>query len=217
VAQVGHVDQAIDAAEIDEGAEGHDLPHHSLDDLAFGELALELLGLLAALLAEDFAAGKHDVLPEKIDLEDLEVVGLTHVLVQILRGLDVDVRRRHEGIDADRDDEAALDLGLHAASCHGAFGKLGEDVVPILLLLGEVEGQQRRAAFVFELFDEHIDRGTDLQLADVEELVGGNDALGFATDVDDDFVLADFSDGARDDCAFLQLVEGRLREQVLHD
>ena len=59
--------------------------------------------------------------------------------------------------------------------------------------------------------------GADLQLADVDEFVGGDDALGFAADVDDDFVLANFSDGAGDDCALLQLVEGGLREQLLHD
>jgi hypothetical protein len=115
-----------------------------------------------------------------------------------------------------RDDEAALDLGLDAAGGHGALGELGEDVVPVLLLLGLVERQDRAAVAVLELLDEHLDRGADLQVADVDEFVRGDDALGFAADVDDDFVLADFGDGARDDCAFLELVEGRLGEQVLH-
>jgi len=149
-------------------------------------------------------------------LENLEVVGLADVLVEVLGGLDVDVRRRHEGVDADRDDETALDLGLHAAGGHGALGELGEDVIPVLLLLGLVVGQHGRAGLVLELLDHDVDRGADLELADVDELVGGNDALGFAADVDDDLVLADFGDGARDDRAFLQLVEGRLGEQLLH-
>jgi len=55
-----------------------------------------------------------------------------------------------------------------------------------------------------------------LEFADVDELVGRDDAFGFAADIDDDFVLADFGDGARDDGAFLQFIEGRLREQLLH-
>ncbi len=38
----------------------------------------------------------------EVDLEDLEVVGLADVLVQVLRGLHVDVRGRHERVDADR-------------------------------------------------------------------------------------------------------------------
>jgi hypothetical protein len=79
-----------------------------------------------------------------------------------------------------------------------------------------VEGQHGRAALVLEFLDHHFDGGADLELADVDELVGRDDAFGFAADVDDDFVLADFGDGARDDGAFLQLVEGRLREQLLH-
>ncbi len=110
----------------------------------------------------------------------------------------------------------ALDLGLHAARGHGAFRKLGEDVVPVLLLLGLVEGEDRAAVLVLELLDEHLDRGADLQLADVDEFVRGDDPLGLAADVDNDFVLADFGDCARDDCALLQLVEGGLCEQVLH-
>ena len=115
-----------------------------------------------------------------------------------------------------RDDEAALDLGLDAARGDGALGELGEDVVPVLLLLGLVVGQDRAAVPVLELLDEHLDRGADLQVADVDEFVRGDDALGLAADVDDDLVLADFGDGAGDDRALLQLVEGGLGEQFLH-
>ena len=47
------------------------------------------------------------------------------------------------------------------------LGELGEDVIPVLLLLGLVERQDRRAGLVFELFDHHFDGGADLELADV--------------------------------------------------
>ena len=110
-----------------------------------------------------------------------------------------------------------LTLALTRPVATEPSGKLGEDVVPVLLLLGLVERQDRAAVLVLELLDQHLDRGADLQLADVEEFVGGDDALGLAADVDDDLVLADFGDGARDDRAFLQLVEGGLREQFLHE
>jgi len=72
----------------------------------------------------------------RLNLEDLEVVGLAHVLIEVLGGLHVDVRGRHERIDADAHDQAALDLGLHAAGRNGTLRKLGEDVVPVFLLLG---------------------------------------------------------------------------------
>jgi len=87
-------------------------------------------------------------------------------------------------------------------------GKFGEDVVPILLLLGLVEGEDGIAVLVFEFLDEHLDRGADLELTDVDELVGRDEAFGFAADIDDNFILADFSDRAGDDRANLQLVEG---------
>jgi hypothetical protein len=43
-------------------------------------------------------------------------------------------------------------------------------------LLGEVEGENGSAVLVFELFDEDLDRGADLELADVEEFGSGDDA-----------------------------------------
>src|SRR6185369_8402311 len=187
-----------------------------LADLAGLDRVEQVAALFGALLLDELAAGENDVLPVEIDFEDLEVVRLADVLIEVLRRLDVDVRRRHEGIDADRDDQATLDLGLYAASSHGAFRKLGENVIPVLLLFGLVEGENGRAALVFELVDHHFDGGADLQLTDVDELVGGNNAFGLTADIDDNFVLADFGDDARDNRAFLQLVEGRLREQLLH-
>ncbi len=138
-------------------------------------------------------------------------------MIQILGRLDVHVRGRDEGIDADGDDETALDLGLDATGGDGALGELGEDVVPVLLLLGLVVGEDRIALLVFELLDQHLDGAADLELADVDKLVGGDDALGFAADIDDDLVLADFGDDTGDDLALLELAEAGLGQQLLHD
>jgi len=215
-AHVGDVQESVHAVQVDERAEVGDVLDDALAELPRLDGVEERAALVGALLLDQLAAGKDDVLPLKVDLEDLEVVGLAHVLVQVLGGLHVDVRGRHEGVDADRDDQAALHLGLDAAGGDRALGELGEDVVPVLLLLGLVEREDRAAVAVLELLDEDFDRGTDLELTDVDELVGGDHSLGLAADVDNDFVLANFCDGARDDCAFLQLVEGGLCEQILH-
>jgi hypothetical protein len=170
------VEQAVHAVEVDERTEVGDVLDHALADLAGLDRLEEVAALLGALLLDELAAGEHDVLALDVDLEDLEIVGLADVLVEILGGLDVDVRRRHEGIDADRDNETALDLGLHAAGGHGAFRELCQDVIPVLLLLGLVEGDDRVAVLVLELLDEHLDGGADLQLADVDELGSRDDA-----------------------------------------
>ena len=176
----------------------------------------EIAALGGALFFDELAARQNDVLADEIDLEDLEIVGLAHVLIEVLGWLHVDVRGRHERIDADGDNEAAFDLGLHAASRDGAFGEFGEDVIPVFLLFGLVVGKDGVAVLVFEFFDQHFDAGADLKFTDVDEFISRDEAFGFAADVDDNFILADLSDRAGDDRADLQFIEGGLREQVIH-
>ena len=79
-----------------------------------------------------------------------------------------------------------------------------------------VERQDGASVAVLQLFDQHLNRGPDLQVADVDKFVCGYDALGLAADVDNHLVLADFGDGTGDDGAFLELVEGGLSQQLLH-
>ena len=72
-AHVGDVQQAVDAAEVDEGAvlgEVLDLAGH---DLALGELLQGLALLLLALLLEQDAARQHDVAALLVELDDLEL------------------------------------------------------------------------------------------------------------------------------------------------
>jgi hypothetical protein len=214
---VGDVKETVHAVEVDERTEVGDVLDHALADLTGLDGVEELATLLAALLLDELAAGEDDVLAQLVDLDDLKVVGLADVLIQVLGRLDVHVRGRDEGIDTDGDDEAALDLGLDATGGDGALGELGEDVIPVLLLLGLVVGEDRIALLVFDLLDQHLDGAADLELADVDKLVGGNDALGFAADIDDDFVLADFGDDTGDDFALLELAEVGTGQQLLHD
>src|SRR3984893_937257 len=69
---VGDVQQAVDAAEIHEGAVVGDALDHAVDDLAFSEIRRQLLALLVAGLLQHGAAGHHDVAAAAIHLEDLE-------------------------------------------------------------------------------------------------------------------------------------------------
>ena len=117
-AHVGDVEQAVHAVQVDECAEVGDVLDDALAELPGLDRVEERAALLGALLLDQLAPGKDDVLPVEVDLEDLEVVRLADILVQVLGRLHVDVRRRHERVDPDRDDEAALDLGLHPARCH---------------------------------------------------------------------------------------------------
>ena len=111
-----------------------------------------------------------------------------------------------------------LTLALHAP---GGDGALGEPFVRMLsqfffcsALSNDRIGLPLRSS---RLLDQHLDHvEPDLQVADVDKFVCGDDALGLAADVDNDLVLADFGDGTGDDCALLELVEGGLSQQLLH-
>ena len=69
---VGDVQQAVDAAQIDEGAVVGDVLDHAVDDLALGQPGDDLGALLGARRFQDLAARDDDVAAAAIHLEDLE-------------------------------------------------------------------------------------------------------------------------------------------------
>lgn len=105
-----------------------------------------------ALLFDEFAARDDDVVAFEVDFKDFKVVSLPDILVEVFRGLDIDLRGREEGVDADADDEAAFDLAFDAAGDDGAFGAFFEDVLPVFLLFSLVVGEDGVAIFVLDFF-----------------------------------------------------------------
>jgi hypothetical protein len=69
---VGDVQEAVDAAEIDERAVIGDVLDHAVDDLALFEVLHQFLALLGAGLFQHGAARHHDIAAPAIHLEDLE-------------------------------------------------------------------------------------------------------------------------------------------------
>ena len=69
---VGDVQQAVDAAEIHEGAVLGDVLDHALDDLTLFEVGHEFGALLGPALLEHGAARHDDVAAAAVHLEDLE-------------------------------------------------------------------------------------------------------------------------------------------------
>ena len=85
-----------------------------------------------------------------------------------------------------------------------AFVANGEDLVPVLLELGLFLGEDDDAFLVLEFLDEDINFIADFDGFDVFKFVAGDDALAFVADVHEDFLGADFDDGAFDDFALRQ-------------
>ena len=77
--QVGDVQQAVDAAEVDERAVVGDVLDDALDDGAFLQVVQQLLALFALAGFEHGAARQHDVVALAVELDDLEFEFLAFV------------------------------------------------------------------------------------------------------------------------------------------
>ena len=102
--------QAVDAAEVDEGAVVGDVLHHAVEDHAFLEALDQLAALLGAGFFQHGAAGDDDVAARAVHLQDLERLRLAHQRGDVAHRTDVDLAARQEGHGAaEVDGEAALD------------------------------------------------------------------------------------------------------------
>ena len=218
--ELGDVDQAVDALEVDEGAEVDDVGDLALDDLAGLQAPEDLLADLLALLLEHRAAREDDVVARAVELDHLALERLALELVEVVDAADVDQRGGQEAAHAEVEDQAALDDLDHGAVDRLAGLGGGLDLAPGLLEAGALLGEHEPALLV--LLGEH--QGVDLlaerdllggidRAAD-RELVGRDDALGLVADVDQDLVLVDPHHLAGDDVA---LVEGLDRRVVVGD
>src|SRR5664280_380852 len=108
---VGDVQQAVDAAQIHEGAVVGDVLDHAVNDLALFEILHQLLALLGSRLFQHGAAGDHDVAAAAIHFQNLERLIDVHQWRDVADRTDVHLRTRQEGHGAvEIDGEAALDL-----------------------------------------------------------------------------------------------------------
>src|SRR5581483_6969808 len=200
-AHVGDVEQAVDAIEVDERAEIGDILDRAFANVARRHVGEQLGAAFVAFLFDEFAAGKDNVLPFLVDLDDLEVISVADITRQILGGGDVDLGSGQESFDADIDEQAAFDHRFDFAGDGAAFIANGEDLVPVLFELGLFLGEDNHALFVLELFDQDVDFVADLDDFDVFKFIGRDDPFAFVADVHEHFLGTDFDDGSFDDFA----------------
>jgi hypothetical protein len=208
--QLGDVDEAVDAVEVDERAEVDDVRDLALDDEPRLEAVEDLLALLLALLLEDRAAAQDHVVARAVELDDLRLDLRAHVLVQVGHAADVDQRGGQEAAHAEVDDETALDhLDDRALDGLPALGRR-LDAPPRLLEAGALLGHDEAAVLVLLGEDQRVDLLAELDLVvrvDVladRQLVGGDDPLALVADVDQHLVVVDAHDTAGDDVALLE-------------
>src|SRR6185503_13136896 len=207
---VGDVQQAVDAAQIDERAVIGDVLDHALEDLALGEGLERVLLLLGVLFLEQRLAGEDDVAALLVDLDHPHAQLLAAQRVEVAHRAHVDLRAGQERADADVHRQAALDALDHPADDDLALGIGLLDLVPDLHLLGFFAREDDVAFAIFGPLEQHVDdvAGLNGDFAGlVEELVDRDDAFGFVADVNDDFGGSDFENRSLDDFTFRDIAE----------
>ena len=107
---VGDMQQAVDAAEIHEGAVVGDVLDHAFDDLPSSRFCTSSWRSSARRLFQHGAARHHDIAAAAIHFQDLERLRLVHQRADIADRAHVDLAARQEGHGAvEIDGEAALD------------------------------------------------------------------------------------------------------------
>ena len=102
--------ETIKAVEVNKGTVIGDVLDLATTCITWLDILEERTPLLYALLFDELTAGNDDILTIKIYLDDFKVVSLSNVLIEILRWLYINLRRRHKGIDTDTYDQATLNF-----------------------------------------------------------------------------------------------------------
>src|SRR6185295_13259055 len=209
---IGDVQEAVDAAEINERTVIGDVLDHAVDHLTLFEVLHQLLALLGAGLFENRAARHHDVAAAAIHLQDLERLRIVHQRCDVADRTDVDLRARQEGDSAvEVDGEAALDLVEDDAVDLLVIVEGLLQLAPAFLAARLVARQHGFAERIFDPVEEHLDLVANLEIAfaaGAGEFAQRDAALGLQADVDDGHVLFNCNYLALDDGAFLQIAAG---------
>src|SRR5213078_778948 len=163
---IGDVQQAVDAAEIDERAVVGDVLDHAVDHLTLFKILHQFLALFGAGFLENRAARHHDVAAAAIHLEDLERLRIVHQRCNIADRADIDLRARQEGHRAvEIDGEAALDLVEDDAVHLFVVVERLLELAPALLTARLVARQHGLAERILDAVEEHLDLVAHLEIA----------------------------------------------------
>src|ERR1035437_1725149 len=206
-AHVRDMQEAVQAAQVDKGAEIGNVLDQAGAQLADLDVGQQALALFAAALFDQIAAGQHDVAAFAVNFHDLEFEPLAEVVIQVAHRDDVKLGAGQESLDpADVHDQAALYAALDFAFQHTAFLAGGEHIVPHALLFGLGFAQDDFAIVVLDLFQHDFDGIAGLQGRQIPEFLAGNEAFGFVADIYKHFIIADFHHFAGNDGTFLEVL-----------
>ena len=151
---VGDVEQAVDAAQIDERAVIGDVLDDAVDNLALFELGHDLGALLGAGFFKHGAARDDDIAAPAIHFQDLEGLRHVHQGRYVLDRADIDLAAGKEGNGAvEIDGEAALDAVEDDAFDLLAGVELLLKLGPAILAAGLLAAEHSLARGVLDALD----------------------------------------------------------------
>ena len=217
---VRDVQQAVDAAEVDERAVVGQVLDRTLDDVAFLQVVEQLRALGAVFLLDDRAARDDDVVAALVELDDLEFEFLAFEVARVAHRAHVHERAGQECADVvEFDREAALDAAVDDALDDLALGEGFLEAGPGACALGFLAREARLAGAVLDGIQRNLDFLADLDVDHavlIAELIRGYDGFGLEADADDDDIGIHVDDGAGQDLTWLELlVRKTLFEKLL--
>ena len=199
---VGHVQQAVDATEIDEGTVVRDVLDHAFEHLPLVQVGDQLVALLGTGVLQHGAAGDHDIPAAAIHLEDLERLIGADQGRNVAHRADIDLtarQKRHGAIEINREaalDPAEDDPGNPLAILVGLL-----QLLPGLLAARPLAAERGLAARGLEALDIDLDLVAHLHLGRLPrrgELLERHAALHLQSDIDQGGVVLDCENGALD-------------------
>ena len=207
---VGDMQQAVNAAQINERTVIGDVLDDAFQHLTFLEVLDEFLTLFGAGFLEHGAARDDDIAATLVHLQDLERLGHVHQRGDIAHGTDIDLGTGKEGDGAvEIDREAALDATEDLAFDTFLLFERHFETDPAFLALGFFARQDSFAHRVFDTFEIDFDLIADLDGGGAtrgREFFQGNAAFGLEADINDGKIVFNANNGAFDDGTFLHVV-----------
>ena len=199
-AEVGDVDEAIHAAEVDEHTVAGDVLDHAFQHLTLLEVA-DNLGLLSLdLVLDESLVADNDVLVLMVDFDDLELHLLVDIHIVVADGFDVDLRTGKEGLDVVEhgDNETALGAALDITGDDLLVVVSLIDALPALQDAGLLVTEHQLAIGILLALDIDLNLVAGLQVGVVAHLADGDDTVALGSHIDDHFALGDGDDGTFD-------------------
>ncbi len=218
---VGDVQQAVDAAEINERTVIGDVLDDAFDHLALFELLDDFRTLFGARFFENGTARNDDIAAALVHFQNLEGLRHVHQGRDVADGADIDLGARQEGHGAvEIDGETALDLVEDLAFDLFALVVKDFEADPAFFAAGLLTGEDSLAHGVLDAVDIDFDfraHGNGAVAASGAEFLHRHAAFGLQSHVDDGEVFFDsddlaFDNGALDGIDVLKALKKELFE-----